>query len=81
MPSLLWLMKILCPSEIDEVISAEIPNTEIDQNLYDTVTKNMIQGPLGALNPHEGRKMYQKVPKSTFKRYSKQRQRLSSAQE
>ncbi|GFY35468.1 ATP-dependent DNA helicase [Trichonephila clavipes] len=43
--------KIKPPNLVDEVISAEIPNPETDQKLYDTVTKNMIHGPCGALNP------------------------------
>ncbi|GFX48937.1 uncharacterized protein TNCV_2797281 [Trichonephila clavipes] len=44
------LTENLRPKQIDEVISAEIPNPETDQKLYDTVTKNMIHGPCGALN-------------------------------
>ncbi|GFU10111.1 helitron_like_N domain-containing protein [Trichonephila clavipes] len=48
---LLWLMEELRPNQIDEIISAEIPNPETDQKLYDTVTKNMTHGPCGALNP------------------------------
>ncbi|XP_061385321.1 uncharacterized protein LOC133320740 [Danaus plexippus] len=48
---LLWLTEKLRPNQIDEVISAEIPNPESDRKLYDTVTKNMIHGPCGALNP------------------------------
>ncbi|GFR05141.1 helitron_like_N domain-containing protein [Trichonephila clavata] len=48
---LLWLMEKLRPTHIDEVISAEIPTPETDRMLYDTMTKNMINGPCGALNP------------------------------
>ncbi|GFY01774.1 helitron_like_N domain-containing protein [Trichonephila clavipes] len=48
---LLWLMEKLCPNQMDEVISAEIPNPENGRKFYDTVTKNMIHGPCGALNP------------------------------
>ncbi|XP_061380705.1 uncharacterized protein LOC133319582 [Danaus plexippus] len=48
---LLWLTEKLRPNQIDEVISAEIPNPESHRKLYDTVTKNMIHGPCGALNP------------------------------
>ncbi|GFX03631.1 helitron_like_N domain-containing protein [Trichonephila clavipes] len=48
---LLWLMEKLCPNQIDEIISAEISNSETDWKLWDTVTKNMIHGPCGALNP------------------------------
>ncbi|KAG5893814.1 hypothetical protein JTB14_027851 [Gonioctena quinquepunctata] len=48
---LLWLTKKICPNQIDEVITAKIPNPERDQKLSDTVTKNMTHGPCGALNP------------------------------
>ncbi|GFY24708.1 uncharacterized protein TNCV_1017541 [Trichonephila clavipes] len=48
---LLWLMEKLRPNQIDGIISADIPNLETDRKLYDTVTKNMIHGPCGALNP------------------------------
>ncbi|GFW04342.1 ATP-dependent DNA helicase [Trichonephila clavipes] len=44
-------MEKLRPNQIDEIISAEIPNLETDRKLYVTVTKNMIHGPCGALNP------------------------------
>ncbi|GFW68469.1 uncharacterized protein TNCV_3300111 [Trichonephila clavipes] len=44
-------MEKLRPNQIDEIISVEIPNPETDRKLYDTVTKNMIHGPCGALNP------------------------------
>ncbi|GFW96523.1 ATP-dependent DNA helicase [Trichonephila clavipes] len=48
---LLWLMEKLRPNQIDEIISAEIPNPETDRKLYDTVTKNRIHDPCGTLNP------------------------------
>ncbi|XP_063993665.1 uncharacterized protein LOC135171207 [Diachasmimorpha longicaudata] len=38
------------PEEIDQIISAEIPNPLIDQELFDIVTKHMIHGPCGAFN-------------------------------
>ncbi|GFY33685.1 uncharacterized protein TNCV_4593971 [Trichonephila clavipes] len=64
-------MEELCPNQIDEVISVEIPNPETDQKLYDTVTKNMIHYPCGALNPSlpcmkEG-KCTNKYPRALFK--------------
>ena len=32
------------------MISAEIPDENVDKGLYDIVVKNMIRGPCGALN-------------------------------
>lgn len=37
-------VKIL-PNEIDKVISAEIPDSTIDNKLFEVVTKNIIHGP------------------------------------
>ncbi|UYV61805.1 hypothetical protein LAZ67_1006674, partial [Cordylochernes scorpioides] len=42
--------KKIPPSRIDEIISAEIPDIEIDKDLHDIVSKNMIHGPCGSLN-------------------------------
>ncbi|XP_039967840.1 uncharacterized protein LOC120779563 [Bactrocera tryoni] len=39
------------PDQIDKVIPAEIPDEEIDPQLFDVVTKNRIHGPCGAINP------------------------------
>ncbi|KAG5883854.1 hypothetical protein JTB14_034824 [Gonioctena quinquepunctata] len=68
---LLWLTEKLCPNQIDEVISAEIPNPERDRKLYDTVTENMIHGPCGALNPSspcmEEGKCTKKYPRALLK--------------
>ncbi|GFS51571.1 helitron_like_N domain-containing protein [Trichonephila clavipes] len=67
---LLWLMEKLCPTQIDEVISAEIPNPEIDRKLYDIVTKDMIHGPCGARNPSSPcMKEGKNVPKSIQGRF------------
>lgn len=41
-------MEKITPNRIDEIISAEIPDIEID--LHDIVSKNMIHGPCGSLN-------------------------------
>ncbi|XP_074115113.1 uncharacterized protein LOC141537831 [Cotesia typhae] len=38
------------PEEIDQIISAEIPDPLIDQELFDIVTKHMIHGPCDAFN-------------------------------
>ncbi|XP_065172445.1 uncharacterized protein [Atheta coriaria] len=40
------------PNEVDAVISAEIPNIQVDPELHDIVTKNMIYGPCVTLNPN-----------------------------
>ncbi|GBP76379.1 hypothetical protein EVAR_53655_1 [Eumeta japonica] len=36
--------------EIDDVICAAIPRTDVDKDLHTVVTKNMIYGPCGELN-------------------------------
>lgn len=48
---LIWLKTKIQPDQIDDVICAEIPNPEQDPLLFDIVTKNMVHGPCGALNP------------------------------
>ncbi|GFW81833.1 uncharacterized protein TNCV_2885071 [Trichonephila clavipes] len=45
-----WLINKITPDQIDQIISAEIPDKHIDTNLFDVVTKNMIHGPCGAFN-------------------------------
>ena len=47
---LIWLMKKLRPNQIDNVISAEIPNSTQDNFLFEIVVKNMLHGPCGNLN-------------------------------
>ncbi|GFW53691.1 uncharacterized protein LOC104236095 [Trichonephila clavipes] len=47
---LVWLINKITPDQIDQIISAEIPNMHIDPNLFDVVTKNMIHCPCGAFN-------------------------------
>ncbi|XP_033133939.1 uncharacterized protein LOC103833495 [Brassica rapa] len=37
--------------EVDEIISAELPNKEEDPEGYNLVTKHMIHGPCGLINP------------------------------
>jgi len=43
--------KIRTSEEIDQHISAEIPDKECDEELYNLVTKQMIHGPCGKINP------------------------------
>ncbi|XP_076759818.1 uncharacterized protein LOC143428657 [Xylocopa sonorina] len=40
----------ITPNRIDEIISAEIPDIEIDKDFHDIVSKNMIHGPCRSLN-------------------------------
>lgn len=47
---MVWLKDRIRPEEIDQIISAEIPDPLIDQELFDIVTKHMIHGPCGAFN-------------------------------
>ena len=47
---LLWLTNKLRSDQIDNVITAEIPNKDKEPVLYDTVARHMIHGPCGALN-------------------------------
>ncbi|GKB34511.1 hypothetical protein Tco_0879453, partial [Tanacetum coccineum] len=51
---LLWLEeedKLNTPSQIDQYISAEIPDKEEDPELYQIVTDHMMHGPCGHENP------------------------------
>ncbi|XP_075437913.1 LOW QUALITY PROTEIN: uncharacterized protein LOC142476424 [Ascaphus truei] len=49
---LIWLKEKLHSIDIDNVISAELPNPEEDPILFAIVTKNMIHGPCGNINIH-----------------------------
>ncbi|KAI9084398.1 hypothetical protein K1719_033588 [Acacia pycnantha] len=44
--------KISTPQDIDRVISAEIPDTEINPSLYDGVSSFMMHCPCGIVNPN-----------------------------
>ncbi|GFV93374.1 helitron_like_N domain-containing protein [Trichonephila clavipes] len=46
---LIWLVAKVRPEEIDKIIS-EIPDPNVDQELFTIVTANMINGPCGTLN-------------------------------
>lgn len=49
---LLFLQQKLRPADIDWIISAEIPDIQVDRELHDIVRKHMIHGPCGELNMH-----------------------------
>lgn len=68
---LLWLKEKLRPNQIDDIISAEIPDPEVDKDLYDTIVRNMVHGPCGTRNSaspcmKEG-KCTKKFPKQLLK--------------
>lgn len=48
---LLWLVDKIRPDQIDDIISAEIPDPQTDPDLYDVVTNNMVHGPCMEHNP------------------------------
>ncbi|KAH7679123.1 DNA helicase protein [Dioscorea alata] len=50
---LLWLQRensFMTPAEIDNIVSAELPNKEIDTIGYEVVTSFMLHGPCGTAN-------------------------------
>lgn len=47
---LVWLTISLKASDIDSIISDEIPDKNIDPELHDIIIRNMVHGPCGALN-------------------------------
>jgi hypothetical protein len=47
---LVWLVEKIRPNKVDEIISAEIPNEQVDPGLYEIVIKNIMYGPCGTLN-------------------------------
>lgn len=49
---LIWLKERFDVNKIDQIISAEIPNKVTDPKLFDTITKSMMHGPCGNINPN-----------------------------
>ena len=49
---LIWLVEKIVPTQIDDIITAELPDPEEDPELFQIVKKNMIHGPCGLHNPH-----------------------------
>ena len=49
---LIWLADKIKSNQIDQVISAELPDPVVDKALFDIVTKNLIHGPCGHLKPN-----------------------------
>lgn len=47
---LIKLIDIICPEDIDNIVSSEIPDPSTDQLLFDIVTTNMIYGLCNNLN-------------------------------
>ncbi|XP_045498452.1 uncharacterized protein LOC123696361 [Colias croceus] len=48
---LLWLEEKIRPNQIDQVISAELPDPDVDPVLHQIVKSHMVHGPCGTLNP------------------------------
>ena len=48
---LIWLHERIRPDDVDRIISAEIPSRDEDPTLYNIITKHMVHGPCGQLNP------------------------------
>ncbi|XP_041448583.1 uncharacterized protein LOC111068967 isoform X2 [Drosophila obscura] len=71
---LIWLIEKIRPNQIDDVISAEIPDPTVDPELFEVITKNMIHGLCGALNLNSPcmveEKCSKRFPKKFGLRYS-----------
>ncbi|KAL8600890.1 hypothetical protein ACOMHN_045028 [Nucella lapillus] len=49
--TLIWCNKKIQASDIDQLISAELPNREEDPDLFSIISTQMIHGPCGQVNP------------------------------
>ncbi|XP_077251255.1 uncharacterized protein LOC143890447 [Tasmannia lanceolata] len=65
---LLTLVKLLTPADVDNFISAELPNKDTDPQAFQIVSKTMIHGPCGEANPYSpcfvGGECSKKYPKN-----------------
>lgn len=68
---LVWLKSKIMSSDVDKIISAEIPDPEEDPILFEVIVKNMIHGPCGIINPispcMKEYKCTQKYPRNLIK--------------
>ncbi|GFT04160.1 ATP-dependent DNA helicase [Trichonephila clavipes] len=48
---LIWLETKIRAEQIDDVIRAELPDQEVDPELFDVVKTHMVHGPCGSYNP------------------------------
>lgn len=48
---LTWMKSKIKPSQLDGIISAGIPNSDVDPVLNENIKKHMIHGPCGKYNP------------------------------
>jgi hypothetical protein len=49
---LIWLKGKMKSDQIDNVISAELPDPKRDPRLFEIIVKNMVHGPCGSVNPN-----------------------------
>ncbi|XP_060868885.1 uncharacterized protein LOC132943798 [Metopolophium dirhodum] len=66
---LVWLVDKIRPNDVDSIISAELPNPDIDPELFEIVKKHMVHGPRGYMNPNspcmgENQKCSKRYPKA-----------------
>ncbi|KAG8239489.1 hypothetical protein J437_LFUL019012 [Ladona fulva] len=57
---LVWLKEKIRPTQIDEVISAALPNEEDDPILFEIICKNMIHGPCETQTGNDGYPLYRR---------------------
>ena len=48
---LIWLKDKIQPTDVDYIISAELPDVTTDPYLFAVISKNTVHGPCGVLNP------------------------------